>query len=79
MVRELEIVPETGWIIAVGDNAARQKESRQYTEFARAIHKKAIISPSASIGLGTVVMAGVVVQANDTAIFLLMSMMSAVC
>jgi acetyltransferase EpsM len=64
VVRELVFTPPDGWIIAVGDNGTRQKESRNYTHFAVAQHKTAVISPSATIGEGTVVMAGAIVQAG---------------
>lgn len=64
VVRELQFDPGDGWIIAVGDNAIRQKESRGYTKFAIATHRSAVISPTAKIGEGTVIMAGVIVQAN---------------
>lgn len=66
VIWELPINPPEGWIIAVGDNAIRQKEARKKegVVFATAIHRSAIISPSAKIGEGTVIMAGVVVQAR---------------
>lgn len=59
-----EFYSGSGWIIAVGDNGARQKESRLYKEFAVAVHPSAVISPTAIIGEGTVIMAGAVVQAR---------------
>src|ERR1700674_3833998 len=62
VVRELALTD--GWIVAVGDNAARQQESRKYKDFAIGIHPSAVISPSAKIGPGTVVMEGVIVQAD---------------
>src|SRR5690349_12693888 len=64
VVRELPMDPPDGWIIAVGNNAARQRESRRFRRFAKAVHPAAVISPTATIGAGTVVMAGAVVQAN---------------
>jgi sugar O-acyltransferase (sialic acid O-acetyltransferase NeuD family) len=66
VVRELTITPADGWIVAVGDNSARRKESRNYERFARGIHPSAVVSPSAIIGPGTVIMAGAVVQAQAT-------------
>ncbi len=64
VVQELPLDNPDGWIIAVGDNSARQKEARKYNLFARAIHPSAVISPSAVIGPGTVIMAGAIVQAR---------------
>ena len=64
VVRELRLDPPNRWIIAVGDNAARQKEARNYEYFAIAIHSSAVISPTASIGTGTVVLEGAIVQAR---------------
>lgn len=64
VVKELEFVPSDGWIVAVGDNAARQQETRKYARFAIAKHPSAVVSITAKIGEGTVIMAGVVVQAG---------------
>lgn len=63
VVRELEMRQE-GWIVAVGDNGLRQKEARRYCRFGIAIHKSAVVSPTAEIGEGTVIMAGAIVQAR---------------
>ena len=54
------------WFIAVGNNRDRKKESAFYegNPFAILVHPKAVVSDSAIIGLGTVVMAGAVVQAG---------------
>ena len=64
VVRELTFNLRRGWIVAVGDNAARKREAARYTAFAIGIHRTAVISPSASIGVGTVIMAGAIVQAG---------------
>ena len=55
-----------GWIIAVGDNRARKRESERLRDqhFTYLIHPSATIASSALIGMGTVIMAGAVVQAN---------------
>lgn len=64
VVRGLDFTDPHGWIIAVGDNAARRKEALAHPErcYTTAIHATAIVSPNATIGTGTVVMAGVIVQ-----------------
>jgi len=53
-------------IVAVGDNAQRQaivtRLLEQGVQFARIIHPSAVISPSATLGEGTVVLAGSVVN-----------------
>jgi sugar O-acyltransferase (sialic acid O-acetyltransferase NeuD family) len=53
-------------IIAIGNNAIRMRISKQRTDvsYAKAIHRSCNISPSASIGAGTVAMAGVSVNAD---------------
>jgi sugar O-acyltransferase (sialic acid O-acetyltransferase NeuD family) len=52
-------------IISIGDNAIRQRISQKLqNDFGRAIHPSAIISPSASIAEGTVVMQGAIIQAS---------------
>lgn len=53
-------------IIAIGNNSVRKRISEQRTDisYARAIHPSCNISPSASIGVGTVAMAGAGVNAD---------------
>ena len=50
-------------VIAIGDNAARKRldDGRTYQ---MAVHPSAIIDKTATYGMGTVIMAGVIVQAN---------------
>ena len=54
-------------VVAIGSNRVRQKVVRRLSlgaeQYATIIHKEAIISPSAVIGNGTVVMPGVIVNA----------------
>lgn len=51
--------------IAVGNNSHRRKEAHSSRgPFIKLIHKNAWVSPSARIGMGTIVMAGAVIQAN---------------
>lgn len=56
------------FIIAIGDNATRARYFAEYRardmQVARVIHPSAVISPSATIGEGTFVAAGVVVNAS---------------
>lgn len=60
--------PTLDWplIISVGNNSRRAELSKliQNTEFGRAIHGTAIISPKCTIGVGTVVLHGAIVQAG---------------
>lgn len=50
-------------IVAIGDNAIREKIAKSLTvEFGRAIHPSVLISDSARIGAGTVVMHGAIIQ-----------------
>tara|TARA_R110000868_G_scaffold212709_5_gene462638 strand:- start:10201 stop:10833 length:633 start_codon:yes stop_codon:yes gene_type:complete len=52
-------------IIAVGNNRERAEIAKFLkSDFETAIHKSAIIAPSAEIGIGTVVFAGAIVQPN---------------
>lgn len=54
-------------IVAVGDNRARADlVGLLRTEFTTAVHARAVVSRSATIGAGTVVFAGAVVQPNTT-------------
>ena len=52
-------------IISIGSNKVRKLISERYgCEYAKAIHPNAIISPSAVIGIGSVVMHGAIVQSD---------------
>jgi sugar O-acyltransferase (sialic acid O-acetyltransferase NeuD family) len=57
------IVPEDKLIVAIGDNATRQKiAGRLPVRFLTAIHPTAIIDASVRVGEGTAVMQGAIVQ-----------------
>lgn len=53
-------------VIAIGDNAGRQKKSEEISElgigFTKAIHPGAVVAASVTIGEGSVVMAGAVIN-----------------
>ncbi|RTY92324.1 acetyltransferase [Flavobacterium sp. GT3R68] len=54
-------------IISIGDNLIRKKIVKKVnTTFLSAIHPSAIVSPYSEIGEGTVVMAGVIINAATT-------------
>lgn len=54
-------------IISIGNNKVRKKLSKSLrADFAKAIHPSAVISVNASIGEGTVVMAGVAINPDTT-------------
>lgn len=57
-------------IVAIGANAVRRKIvdrlDLEPSQYATVIHKEAIVSPSSTIGVGTVVMPGVIVNAAAT-------------
>lgn len=52
-------------IVAIGNNVVREKLMRQFSEagvaLAKVIHPSALVSPSATVGTGTAVMAGAIV------------------
>lgn len=55
------------FIVSIGDNSVRKKiVEKLNSDFATAVHPSAIISPSATIGEGSVVMQGAIVQACAT-------------
>jgi sugar O-acyltransferase (sialic acid O-acetyltransferase NeuD family) len=52
-------------VIAVGDNATRQRLAQAFqVPWLTVIHPAAVVDPSARLGTGTVIMAGAVVQAD---------------
>lgn len=52
-------------IISIGSNRIRKILSEKYLlRYERAVHPKAIISPTASIGAGSVVMQGAIIQSD---------------
>lgn len=78
MIRDIPIVPEGAWVVAVGDNHLRKIEVRnleaewrkEFEEtglqkrFGIAIHSSAVVSPKAKIGEGSVICAGAVICAD---------------
>ena len=56
---------ESPFIISIGNNKIRkQVAERLQTAYGKAIHPSAILSPTAKIGDGTVVMQGAIIQAD---------------
>lgn len=52
-------------VVAIGDNQTREEIVEQYDcDWATIIHPKAIVDPTATIGEGSMVLAGVIVQAD---------------
>ncbi|MDE6512955.1 MAG: acetyltransferase [Muribaculaceae bacterium] len=52
-------------IISIGSNEIRKRISGRYPlQYAKAVHPSAIVSPSASVGSGSVVMQGAIIQAD---------------
>ncbi len=69
IINSLSIIPsklDVAMIIAIGNNLIRKKISLRYSDcnFFSCIHPKAFVSPSASVGLGTVVMVHAVVNSE---------------
>lgn len=55
-----------GYVIGIGSNAVRKKINDQHPDlnWISLVHPSAVVSPSAKIGAGSVVLAGAVVSAN---------------
>lgn len=55
-------------VLAIGDNATRWRVAARFPDlqWITAIHPNAWVDPSASIGIGTVIFAGAVIQADTT-------------
>ena len=68
VIRDINVVPEGSWVVAIGDNSVRKKEAlelaRQGKKFGVAIHPFSWVSPKAKIGEGSVICAGAVIQAD---------------
>ena len=66
-VADAEKYPDCSFVIAIGNNAIRKKiaETMAVKRWYTAVHPSAIISPSAVIGEGSVVMPNVVVNAES--------------
>lgn len=65
VIKGLELPePDSAVIVAIGDNCTREQLARRYARFDVAIHPSAHVSRDAEIGPGSVVMAGVVINAG---------------
>lgn len=68
VLKAIETYVQGPLIISIGSNRVRKTIFERYSlEYAKAIHTQSIISPSAVIGDGTVVMQGAIIQ-SDTKI-----------
>ncbi len=57
--------PETGFIIAIGDNQTRKRIAQTYPlNYVTLIHSSAVIGSNVEIGEGTVIMAGAVINSG---------------
>jgi len=55
------------WIVSIGNNAIRKKIVQSlYSSFFTAIHNKAVVSDYSTIGDGSVIMAGAIINADVT-------------
>lgn len=69
IINSLKIVksaPNVALIIAIGNNLIRKKISSRFCDynFFSSIHKSAFVSPSATVGLGTVVMVNAIINSD---------------
>jgi len=65
--KDLDISNEDKMIISIGVNKNRKKVAARYDEvYATAVHPKSIVAPSVQIGVGSVVMAGAILNAHTT-------------
>lgn len=67
IIGAVQEITRTGFaqaVIAIGDNAVRQKLARQLNDlrWVSVVHPQAWVHPSATIGVGSVVFAGAVIQ-----------------
>ena len=59
--------PRRPTIIAIGDNAVRRCMADRYDlPWMTAVHPRALVDPSVKLGVGTVVMAGAIVQVDSS-------------
>jgi len=68
VLRDICVVPDGTYVVAIGDNLNRKIEARNLERegkrFGVAIHPFTFVSPKAKIGEGTVICAGAVIQAD---------------
>jgi len=67
-VAEIENAAPKRGVIAIGDNAARERVAKRFsqTEWLTIVHPAAYVHPSVRLGEGTVVFAGAVIQPDAT-------------
>jgi len=65
LVKDAADIADGAFIISIGNNKIRKRIAENYElQYETAVHPNAVLSPSCSIDKGTVVMAGVVVNAG---------------
>lgn len=66
VVKEIPYMGDASYFVAVGDNKSRKREVEKLPDhrFATLIHPKSYVAPTATIGEGSVIMAGAIVQAD---------------
>jgi sugar O-acyltransferase (sialic acid O-acetyltransferase NeuD family) len=56
--------PDASAVVAIGDNATRKRASERVSHrFTNAIHHSVLLSPFASVGVGTMILHGAIIQA----------------
>lgn len=64
LAEDAPLPPEAEFVIAVGDNAVRERLARARRRFCTGVHPASTVATDASLGPGTVIMAGAVVNAG---------------
>lgn len=64
----MEVIKELKWVVAIGNNECRKSIIARlgvpHANYVTLIHETAVVSPSASLGHGTVIMANTIINAD---------------